>query len=117
MAAAGAADPPRASRVYRALDLADIEVGRQVTYIRTDPSSPHISTTIVEGQVLDGSFVEVQESCSHIACVCALSAAVGEGPGEGAPAAGKACSSAVVDEGETVNDAEVNAFLQKDVAP
>ena len=92
---------------HRALEMADIEVGRQVTYISRDASMPQIITTIVEGMVL-------AKHKKHAAMnrVFVPVSAVGEFD---PPADGTACAS-VVDEGDMVNDADVDDFLHKDVA-
>jgi hypothetical protein len=98
---------------HHVLELADIEVGRQVTYISRDASMPQIITTIVEGMVLENDCVALKHK-KHAAMnrVFVPVSAVGEFD---PPADGTACAS-VVDEGDMVNDADVDDFLHKDVA-
>jgi hypothetical protein len=115
---------------HRALELADIEVGRQVTYITRDASMSRISTTIVQGMVFENDCVALKhKKLAAMSRVFVPVSAVGEGdaPAVGTdgfsavgefdpPADGTACAS-VAGEDDTVNDADVDDFLQKDVAP
>jgi len=115
---------------HHVLELADIEVGRQVTYISRDASMPQIITTIVEGMVPENDCVALKHK-KHAAMnrVFVPVSAVGEGdaPAVGTdgfsavgefdpPADGTACAS-VVGEDDMVNAADVDDFLQNYVAP